>query len=138
MGSKKPENKLNILKPIFERFKPSLIYFFGSAYKGKIGALSDIDLAVLWPPGINVPMLKSIELQNEISKLLGDERFEAGCLNGQNLSFCYEVIKTGKCIFGREEDRVAYETEILSQYLDFNYLAEEYNRAFDKKILGQS
>lgn len=126
------------LEPLFQKFNPTLIYFFGSAYRGEIGPLSDIDLAVLWPEGVNVPMLKSLELQNEIRELLREQRFEVGCLNGQNLSFCYNVIKTGTCIYGREEDRVVYETEILTQYLDFSYLGEEYNRIFDQKMLKKS
>jgi predicted nucleotidyltransferase len=126
------------LKSLFQIFDPKLVYFFGSAYKGKTGALSDIDLAVLWPEGVNVPMLKSLELQDKTKKHLNEDKFEVGCLNNQNLSFCYSVISSGKCIYGREEDRVAYETDVLSKYLDFNYLAEEYNRSFDKKILGPS
>ena len=130
-----PEWLSKTLKPIFEKFSPQLVYFFGSAYRGKVGPLSDIDLAVLWPKEVNVPMLRSLELQQAIKEQLGIDRFEVGCLNGQNLSFCYTVISTGKCIWGKEEDRVAYETEILSQYLDFSYLAEEYNRIFDQKVL---
>jgi len=131
-------NEINLqqsLKPLFQKFNCELVYFFGSALRGTTGPLSDVDLAVLWPKEINVPMIKSLELQQEACETLKDERFEIGCLNGQNLSFCYNVIKTGKCIFGSEENRVAYETEILSQYLDFAYLAEEYNRIFDQKIL---
>lgn len=125
------------LKVVFDEFKPRLTYFFGSAFRGKTGPLSDIDLAVLWPDGVNVPMLKSLELQARINEFLKENRFEVGCLNGQNLSFCYSVISSGKCIYGKEEDRVAYETDILSRYLDFNYLGEEYNRIFDQKMLGR-
>ena len=126
------------LRPIIQRFSPKLVYFFGSASRGQIGPLSDIDLAVLWPAEVAAPMIKSMNLQSEIKEKLGEENFEVGCLNGQNLSFCYVVISTGTCVFGSETDRVSYETEILSQYLDFNYLAEDYNRAFDKRILGES
>jgi predicted nucleotidyltransferase len=131
------KNELHeILRPIFEKWGIKLAYFFGSAYRRATGPLSDIDLAILWPRIVNAPMLKSLELQQEIKDKLAEERFEIGCLNGQNLSFCYIVISTGACIYGQETDRVAYETEILSQYLDFNYLAEEYNRAFDQRIKG--
>ena len=126
------------LSAVFDKYCPKLVYFFGSAIRSEIGPLSDIDLAVLWPEEVNVPMLKSLELQAAVKDKLQDERFEIGCLNGQNLSFCYTVICTGACIYGKKEDRVNYETKILSQYLDFNYLAEQYNRGFDEDVLRKS
>ena len=89
---------------IFQKYNPQLVYFFGSAYRGRLGPLSDIDLAVLWSEGTNVPMLRSLQLQAEILDFLKEDRFEVGCLNGQNLSFCYNVVKTGICIYGKEED----------------------------------
>lgn len=130
-----PQDLSQKLTSIFDKNHPTLVYFFGSASRRALGPLSDIDLAVLWPKEINAPMIKSLGLQQEIKKHLSDERFEVGCLNGQNLSFCYVVISAGTLIYGSAKDRVAYETEILSRYLDFNYLAEEYNRAFDQKIM---
>ena len=123
---------------IFHQFNPLLVYFFGSAYREKMGPLSDIDLAVLWPREVNVPMIESLNLQNEIQQLLQDKRFEVGCLNGQNLSFCHNVISTGTLIYGKKEDQVAYETDILSRYLDFSYFAEEYNRSFDQRTMRGS
>ena len=129
------ESLLSALQKPFEKHGPSLVYFFGSAFRGTTGPLSDIDLAVLWSKDVNTPMLSSLRLQEEIREITNDDRFEVGCLNRQNKSFCYDVIKTGTCIYGREENRVAYETKVLSQYLDFSYLAEEYNRIFNLKVL---
>mgnify|MGYP001571454365 CR=1 FL=1 len=123
-----------VLSPLFQKQGVKLAYFFGSAARNAMGPLSDIDLAVLWPKTANAPMIKSLSLQREIQESLGEERFEVGSLNGQNLSFCYVVISSGQCIYGAAEDRVAYETEILGQYLDFNYLAEQYNQAFDQRV----
>lgn len=131
------ESLAKSISTLLHNFNPRLVYFFGSAYQGKTGPLSDIDLAVLWPKEVNAPMMKSLELQNVIQKYLQIGRFEVGCLNGQYLSFCYSVISNGKCIYGKEDDRVAYETEILSRYLDFSYLGEEYNRIFDQKMLKE-
>jgi len=122
------------LKGIFAQFKPLLVYYFGSAARSKTGPMSDIDLAFLWPKAINAPLVKSLELQAAIKEILADERFEVGSLNGQNLSFAYTVISTGVAIYGAKEERVAYETKLLSEYLDFNYLAEIYNKTFDERI----
>jgi len=114
-----------------------LVYLFGSQVKGRLGPMSDIDLAVLWNKEEKQPMMKSLTLQRTVRDKLKDERFEVGPLNEQPLSFCYNVIKDGICIFGKEIDRVTYETYILNEYLDFLYLAEEYNKAFTKATLGR-
>ena len=121
------------LFPIFKKFRVLLAYFFGSQVKGKIGPLSDVDIAVLWQETESMPMKKTLELQEAVMMRLKDyDRIEIGPLNNQALSFCYEVIKNGKCIYGKEEDRVPYEVYILNEYLDFLPLAEEYNREFRK------
>jgi predicted nucleotidyltransferase len=127
-------NLVKLLTPFLMKFGVKLSYFFGSAARGKMGPLSDIDIAVLWPKSVNAPMIMSLKLQQEIKTALKEDKFEIGSLNGQSLSFRYVVISTGNCIYGTKEDQVSYETETLSQYLDFNYLAEEYNRAFDQKM----
>lgn len=112
-----------------------MVYFFGSQVKGKLGLMSDVDLTILWSNDDKEPMMKSLKLQSEVRELLKDELIEMGPLNEQTLSFCYNVIKDGVCIFGREEDRVRYETYILNEYLDFLYLADEYNQIFKESIL---
>lgn len=120
------------LSPIFKKFRILLAYFFGSQVNGEIGPLSDVDIAVLWHETESMPMKRTLELQEEIGKALKDNRVEIGPLNNQALSFCYEVIKNGECIYGEEKDRVQYEVSILNEYLDFLPLAEEYNREFRK------
>jgi len=128
------------LAPLFQKSGVILAYVFGSTVKGEIGPLSDIDIAVLFPEEEKMPMTKSCELNYyAAAELLGDEneKVEIGPLNNQALSFCYEVISTGICIYGREEDRVKYEVSILSQYLDFMYLARKYNQAFIENLLKE-
>lgn len=118
-------------KEEFAKSGAELVYYFGSQVRGKIGKMSDVDLTVLWDENEKMPMKKSAMLQGRIRKILSDDRIEIGPLNGQSLSFCYNVIKNGVCIFGNEEERVKYETYILNEYLDFSYLADEYNRLFN-------
>ncbi|MBI5701428.1 nucleotidyltransferase domain-containing protein [Candidatus Saganbacteria bacterium] len=123
------------LLAILDKYSPMLVYYFGSASRDKMGPMSDIDLAVLWPENENTPMVKSLILQNEIQSRLNNKKYEIGCLNNQSLSFCYSVISTGRCIYGSDPNRVAYETKILDEYLDFGYLSDIYNKEFDKRIL---
>jgi predicted nucleotidyltransferase len=124
------------LHKTFTESNAVLVYLFGSQVKGRLGPMSDIDLAVLWDKEEKQPMIRSLALERTIRDKFKDERFEVGPLNGQSLNFCYNVIKDGVCIFGKETDRVTYETYILNENLDFLYLAEEYNKAFTKATLG--
>lgn len=121
------------LYPVFRNSGIKLAYLFGSQAKGKTGPLSDVDIALLWPHAKDSVMLSSIELQAKIRLLLKDENIELGALNNQAISFCYQVIKDGYCIFGREKDRAAYETRAVSEYLDFLYFANQYDRIFDSR-----
>jgi len=120
--------------PLFKKSGIILAYLFGSQAKGEIGPMSDIDIAVLWNKEEKDKLKKSLLLQSRMKERLRTEYIEVGSLNDQTLSFCYNVIKDGICIFGNEKDRVEYETSILNEYLDFSYLAEEYNRAFSQAI----
>lgn len=122
------------LSPLFTKSRVILAYLFGSQAKGKIGPMSDIDIAVLWNKDEKEKLKKSLLLQSRIKERLQAEYIEVGSLNNQALSFCYTVIKDGICIFGKEKNRVEYETFILNEYLDFSYLAEEYNRAFTQAM----
>jgi len=122
------------LSPLFTKSGVILAYLFGSQAKGEIGPMSDIDIAVLWNKEEKEKLKKSLLLQSRIKERLRTEYIEVGSLNDQALSFCYNVIKDGICIFGKEKDRVEYETSILNEYLDFSYLAEEYNRAFTQAM----
>ncbi len=122
------------LSSLFTKSGVILAYIFGSQAKGKIGPMSDIDIAVLWNKEEKGKLKKSLLLQSRIKEELCTEYLEIGSLNDQALSFCYNVIKDGICIFGKEKDRVEYETSILNEYLDFSYLAEEYNRAFTQAM----
>ncbi|MFQ6066593.1 MAG: nucleotidyltransferase domain-containing protein [bacterium] len=122
------------LSPLFTKSGIILAYLFGSQAKGEIGPMSDIDIAVLWNKDEKEKLKKSLFLQSQIKETLRVDTIEVGSLNDQALSFCFRVIKDGICIFGKEKDRVEYETFILNEYLDFSYLAEEYNRAFTQAM----
>ncbi|MDI6641377.1 MAG: nucleotidyltransferase domain-containing protein [Elusimicrobiota bacterium] len=113
----------------------SLVYLFGSYATKNIGPMSDLDIAILWAEEEKSYLVKSCELGNKIADTLNDENIQVVPLNDQGLSFCFNVIYTGICIYGSEELRVKFETSILNQYLDFKYFAEMYNKSFEKRVL---
>ena len=130
-----PEILKQKLGEIFKRFGGvSLVYLFGSQVTGKTGEMSDLDIGILWDEKEKAIMIKSCELGNKIADILKDENIQVVPLNEQGLSFCFNVIKFGVCIFGDESKRVKYETSILNQYLDFHYFANQYNQSFSRHI----
>ena len=132
-----PEILNKKLKNIFNEYSTiSLVYLFGSYATNNIGPMSDLDIAVLWSEKEKSILIKSCELGNKIANELNDENLQVVPLNDQALSFCFNVINTGICIYGREEMRVRYETSILNQYLDFKYFAQQYNECFRQRVLG--
>lgn len=126
----------NRLEGQFKEKKVKLAYLFGSSVSGRTGPMSDIDIAVLFYNEVEDILSKTLELSGEVKEILGTEKIDLGNLDRDNLSFCYNVIKTGKCIFGEEEDRVRFEVDVLDEYLDFQYYAEEYNQAYTARILN--
>lgn len=123
-----------ILGPIFAKSQVKLAYLFGSHAKGQVGPMSDLDIAILWEEKEPTPMLKSLLLQRQIKDCLGTEKIEVGPLNNQDMSFCFSVISEGECLYGDEKVRVEYEADLLNEYLDFQFFAEAYNRAFLDKL----
>ncbi len=115
----------------------SLVYLFGSYAINNTGPISDLDIAVLWSENEKTILLKTLELGNKIADKLNDENIQIVPLNNQALSFCFNVINTGICLYGKEETRIKFETSILNQYLDFKYFAEQYNKSFRQHILGK-
>lgn len=128
-----PEFIKKKIVPLFSERRIALAYLYGSQVKKRIGNLSDIDIAILWQE-TKVSLKEELLLQSKTKEVLEEKRVDLISLNQQPLSFCYEVISKGICIYGKEEDRVNYEVWILNEYLDFSWYAEEYNRLYLKKL----
>ncbi|MFQ6126974.1 MAG: hypothetical protein ACE5R6_20555 [Candidatus Heimdallarchaeota archaeon] len=57
-------------------------------------------------------------------------------LNDAPLDFCFAAIR-GQLLYAKsEEERVHYETEIITQYLDFKPFLEDYLKIQKQKLLG--
>ena len=51
-------------------------------------------------------------------------------LNAAPVKFQYEVVKTGRVVFARDENlRIAFEADVLAKYLDLKYLYDRMDRA---------
>ncbi|KUG19031.1 MAG: nucleotidyltransferase domain-containing protein [Methanomicrobiaceae archaeon] len=51
-------------------------------------------------------------------------------LNSAPVEFQYEVVKTGRIVFARDESlRIAFEAEVLAKYLDLKHLYDRMDRS---------
>ena len=129
------------LKTIFKDYPyVAAAYLFGSYAKGKKGAMSDIDIAVLlkepYPKGRDL-MHTMNYLAYRVEKALQAKEVDLIELNSQGLIFVHNVLKTGKLIYDADpEFRIRFVARVISYYCDFeptlrfmdNYYYEGYKR----------
>jgi hypothetical protein len=115
-----------------------LAYLFGSYAKGKVGPLSDVDVAVL----LDRKLIKEerskmqLELIAEISSLLKTDRVDLVVINDSPIDLNYEIIKHGKIVHVKDPgERVDMESMILSRYLDRRYYVQRGLNTFLGKII---
>ncbi len=112
-------------------------YIYGSIVKGYADEVSDIDLGLVLRKEFEPDPLYPAIIANELEKKLNLKReVDVRILNGQSVRFVYQVIKEGKVVFCRDEEkRVEFETNITKGYLDFKPLYEEYDRIRRRRII---
>ncbi|MEM3526178.1 MAG: nucleotidyltransferase domain-containing protein [Candidatus Jordarchaeaceae archaeon] len=122
------------------REEVTVAYLFGSTVKGYASEKSDIDIGLVLKRKFEPDAFYSAKLAGEIEKRMGGNReIDLRILNNQSPRFVYQVIKEGRVIFCRdEEERVAFETSVTKEYLDFKPFYEEYDRVRRKRILTSS
>jgi len=104
-------------------------YVFGSFLQGDFG---DVDVAIL-VAGEARPS-QTMRLARRVERELEREfcyRFEADVkiLNTAPISFQYEVIRSGRPVFSRDDEkRVSYEASVLSLYLDYAETLDWFDR----------
>ncbi len=96
-------------------------YLFGSQAQGKVGPLSDVDIAVSLEESVS-PFKFRLHLIELLTRELGTERIDLVPLNEASPLMKYEVLRTGRVIKEDKEKRVDFETRALAEYLDTAYL----------------
>jgi len=99
-------------------------YLFGSFNTTE--PFSDIDVAVLVGGGLDSPLDFEIDLETTLEKLVG-HTIDVRVLNKAPLSFCQEVIRSGKVILDKDPNlRADFQGRILKQYFDFAPFRKRY------------
>ena len=96
------------------------IYLFGSVVRGRTRPGSDIDVALLLPPGRKLSPGELLATMAELESLTL-RTVDLSVLDTQTqLVHAKEVVTTGVCLFARSLERIrAFEMQVLSEYARF-------------------
>ncbi|CCU80973.1 hypothetical protein HSACCH_02472 [Halanaerobium saccharolyticum subsp. saccharolyticum DSM 6643] len=126
----KPELKENIADFLKKEANVKLAYIFGSYGTKYQNTYSDLDLAVFFddPPD----MSKQMELAARLELKLGKYDIDLINLNNVELAFKYEVVRSGKLIYSRDEIETA---EFKEEILKYGPEAEEIKYKFQQEYI---
>ncbi|HIJ07465.1 MAG TPA: nucleotidyltransferase [Methanocalculus sp.] len=115
-----------------------VVYIFGSFLKSN--RFNDIDIGVL-VSGERKPY-DCFKYGMRIASVI-EQRISPRCevdlriLNGSPVRFLYEVVRSGRLVFARDEDeRSSFEADVLTQYLDLLPMFEMMDRACISPVKG--
>lgn len=114
----------------------SAAYVFGSFIHHD--DFNDIDVALLISKELNPYTRFKFEMR--VARALERRikprfEFDVKVLNHSPIEFQYEVLKGGKAVFLRDRtENVEYESETISNYLDFKTTAEYLNKKFLARV----
>lgn len=119
-----PEQRLRQLKNYFSNQRyVQVAYLFGSAAKGQIGPLSDVDIAVLFNSDPLQWYEQRLKLMEGLVWIFGVPKVDVVVLNTAEPVLAHKAIIEGQPIFVRDEtSRVRTEKKILGAYLDTAFL----------------
>ncbi|MBW6519091.1 MAG: nucleotidyltransferase domain-containing protein [ANME-2 cluster archaeon] len=98
-------------------------YLFGSVIRGDANELSDVDIAVMLDESLSKKDMLYVELNliNELTRVLKSDKIDLVVLNDAPLLLKYNIIKNGHVLKSDETKRIAFETRVMSRYLDEQY-----------------
>lgn len=131
--------KQETLKRIAQALEPfgavRLAYVFGSFLEREDYRDIDLGLVLSCDPGPGESFSTAMEVGRPVERAVEPRReVDVKILNRAPLSAQYEVVRTGLCVFAREErDWVRYEADLTSEWLDFkptsDWLDEQFLRS---------
>lgn len=134
-------DKERIKKYAFEK-GIRFIVLFGSQAVGNRGENSDFDVAVLTTKEKNISILENYsEILDFLSDVMGipDHRIDLTNLNRANPFLKYEVVSSGKLIYGDEDEYADFRAGAFKDYIDSQPLfhLEKYLIKKRQSLLGE-
>lgn len=102
-----------------------LAYLFGSVATGREHPMSDVDIGVLFSEHVPYEAYPDVQVHLIVAlpPIVGAEDIDVVILNEATPLLNYEVIRTGKRLFVRDERlRIAFEVKTMREYFDTAYL----------------
>ncbi len=111
-------------------------YLFGSIVRGDANDLSDVDIAVMLDESLSKKDMLYVELDliSELTRVLKSDKVDLVLLNDAPLLLKYNIIKNGHVLKSDEMKRVAFETGVMSRYLDEHYYIKRHTDMILQRI----
>ncbi len=113
-----------------------IAYIFGSFLKSE--KFEDIDVGLVLNKELSpyerfkLSMKAARELERKIKPRL---EFDVKILNNSTVEFQHEVLKKGRVVFSRDEDkRIEFESRLISTYLDHKVMYNFIDKAFLARV----
>ncbi len=104
------------------------VYVYGSFARGDEWPNSDLDIAVLMPPGQEIP--DRLEVMSTVARRIGRD-VDLADLRRTGLDLAIEVIRDGRPLWVRQRDAtLQWEIQQMSDYADFQPRRAAIMRAF--------
>ncbi len=119
-----PEQRIRQLRAylVNQRYV-QVAYLFGSAAKGTMGPLSDVDVAVIFNSPQDNWYENRLKLMEGLVWIFGVQKVDVVVLNNAEPVLAHRVVFEGQPIFVRDEAlRIRTEKKVLGAYLDTAYL----------------
>ena len=114
-----------------------LAYLFGSQVAGRVGPLSDVDIAVLLHERIPPDQYGHIKIAliSDLMRLLRRDDVDVVILNRADLILCHQVVKNGRLLHCADEDvRVKFTFETYRDYLDHLPMCREFAKGMRDRL----
>lgn len=131
------QKNLHRLGNIFSLYPTEAAYLFGSQLKGKVGELSDVDIAVYFSPSRfnSLSLDIFLNLIGDLKRALGKQGIDLAVLNNASPTLKHEAVLGGQRIYAKDEkEALEFEKRILQEHEDTAFLRQTYYRYMQERI----
>ena len=131
-----PEQRIRQLKAYLIKQKyVQVAYLYGSAAKGPMGPLSDVNIAVFFNSEPALWFEQKMNLMEGLVWLFGVPKVDVVVLNNADPALSHRVLIEGQPIFIRDDtSRIRNEKKIVETYLDTAFLRDVQKSSIKEQI----